>query len=421
MSIKYTTICAVLMVQSAFGQVQTRNLQQQVCGFDEIPATITDSPTSTPGARNTNVDTFDVVFHLLHLGQPIGAGGANISDEQVASALLSLNRDFQAWPIHDSIAIAPNGVNSEMYFRLACTAPDGSATNGINRINATDFPDYAIDGFNFKTNNAGNYQALADLSHWPQNRYINIWVTHKIQTFMNTLVAGGGFGPGNGVYQQGYGGVYLTYRHVGCDVDGSQGFDIFNPYGRLISHETGHFFGLLHTFQGESCTETDCQTQGDRVCDTEPHTNSVSNDLDCQDFIECSTREPVENLMNYSGITCGNIFTAGQKARMKMFITNFFQSLANQPACLATAVATPTPMADWRIYPNPASDWVSGTACSASYFRLSNTLGCVFTTFNASANGSFALQTGHLKPGMYFIEALNETGNVMAVRKLIKA
>ena len=417
MSIKYIIVCTLFFLQSAFCLAQTT----EACGFDEIQLEIplAGVTPAAAGARNANVDTVDVVFHLVHLGQPIGTG-ANISDEQVASALLSLNRDFLAWPIHDSIAIAPNGVNSEIYFRLACAAPDGSTTNGINRINAADFTDYAIDGFNFKTNNAGNYQALADLSHWPQTRYLNIWVTHKIQTFMNTLVGGGGFGPGSGVYQQGYGGVYMTHRYVGCDVDGTQGFDILNPYGRLISHETGHFFGLLHTFQGASCTETDCQNQGDRVCDTEPHTNSVSNDQNCQEFIECGAREPVENLMNYSGITCGNIFTAGQKARMKNFIANFFQSLVNQPSCQVSAVATPSPTADWQIYPNPATDWVSGTASNTCHFRLSNTLSNVVTVFSATPGAPFTLQIDHLKPGMYFIEALNEAGKVVAVRKFIK-
>lgn len=407
------------MVQSILGQAQTSDIPKQICGFDETAAEVVDLPTVAPVARNVTVDTFDVVFHLLHLGQPIGVG-ANISDEQVASALLSLNRDFQAWPIHDSIAIAPNGVNSEIYFRLACTAPDGSATTGINRINAVNFPNYAADGFNFKTNNNGNYEQLADLSHWPQNRYINVWVTHKIQTFMNTLVGGGGFGPNSAVYQQGYGGVFMTYRHVGCDVDGSHGFDILNPYGRLISHETGHFLGLLHTFQGATCSETDCQTQGDRVCDTEPHDNSVSNDLNCQEYVECSTREPVENLMNYSGISCGNIFTAGQKARMKNFITNFFQGMVNQPACQISAVETPGKAANWQIFPNPASDWVSGAASNARHFRLISTLGSVVISFNAGADGSFNLDTGHLKPGVYFMEALDENGNLIAVQKLIK-
>jgi len=89
---------------------------------------------------DTTVDTLDVVFHLMHTGEPLGQG-ANISDAQVESALLSLNRDFGAWPIHDSIAVRPNGVDSKFYFRLACTDPSGQTTTGINRINASSISD----------------------------------------------------------------------------------------------------------------------------------------------------------------------------------------------------------------------------------------------------------------------------------------
>ena len=301
----------------------------------------------------TGTDTFDVVFHILHLGQSVGTG-SNITDEQVKSAILSLNRDYGAWPIHDSIAIAPNGTNSEFFFRLACTAPDGSVTSGINRIDASGFPGYATKGFNFKTGTDGNFRQLADLSHWPQDRYINIWITHRLETFTGTTSGGGGFNAQTTVFQQGYGGIYMVFRHVGCDVDGTLGFDIFNKYGRLISHETGHFLGLLHTFQGETCFETDCSTEGDRVCDTEPHPNSIPNDLSCNAFAECSTREPVENIMNYSGLDCGNIITPGQKARMKGFSYLYYQNMINQSGC-AVSSTRQVQTTERPLFPNPVT------------------------------------------------------------------
>ncbi len=106
------------------------SFSQNLCGFDDFNAgneTVEIYPPNTH-VRLGTTDTFDVVFHLIHLGEPIGEG-ANISDAQVASAILHLNRDFGKWAIHDSVAITSNGVDSEIFFRLACIDPNGNATN----------------------------------------------------------------------------------------------------------------------------------------------------------------------------------------------------------------------------------------------------------------------------------------------------
>ncbi|MBL7826614.1 MAG: zinc-dependent metalloprotease [Saprospiraceae bacterium] len=406
----FACLCAAFYTPELWGQ------SWNLCASD--PSDWTDVPSATQH-RSEGVDTFDVVFHLVHLGQPEGIG-SNISDEQVKSALLSLNRDFGAWPIHDSISIAPNGVNTELFFRLACVDPNGNPTTGIKRVNGAVVPGYATDGFNFKTNGGGNYQALSDLSHWPQNRYINIWVTHRIETFMGTLTGGGGFGGGNAVFQQGYGGVYMVFRYVGCDVDGSQGFDLFNPYGRLISHEMGHYLGLLHTFQGESCLETNCATQGDRVCDTEPHTNSVANDTTCNEWIECGTREPVENLMNYSGIICGNIFTEGQKQRMKTTVNNFYTEMINLPACPNVAIQHIEGENLIAIYPNPVQDAVIiQNPKQLDYdYQLYDAYMRQVLSGRVVRQTQTMLKTEFLPHGNYFLSIRNQQGIVIKTQKL---
>jgi hypothetical protein len=345
---------------------------QTLCGYDDLITSNNAEDTNKTNdfekkikerinllkTSDTVVDTFDLVFHVVHRGEPLGVG-VNITDEQIESAVLSLNRDFGAWPIHDSIAIAPNGVNSQIYFRLACVDPNGNFTNGINRVNGNVVPSYAQEGFHFQQGNTGNNMALTSLSDWPINRYINIWITHKIITPTGLQVAGGAMSINSGFFIQGVAGVYLVSQYVGCDVDSSNGFNLFNPYGKTISHEIGHYFGLLHTFEGETCNEINCEIDGDKVCDTEPHSNSVPYDEPCNEYIECGTREPVENLMNYSGRFCGNIFTQGQKDRMKAIIANYFISLINNGNCeLPTSVDneinTPT-LTGFVFYPNPSS------------------------------------------------------------------
>lgn len=90
------------------------------------------------------------------------------------------------------------------------------------------------------------------------------------------------------------------------------------PYnlGRTLTHELGHFFNLYHTFQ--SCTNINCATQGDKVCDTPPlgtPTYSCPPDgsvAGCDGFTAALTM----NYMDYTNDACMYMFTAGQATRM---------------------------------------------------------------------------------------------------------
>eukprot|EP00546_Thalassionema_frauenfeldii_P002821 CAMPEP_0178930854 /NCGR_PEP_ID=MMETSP0786-20121207/21544_1 /TAXON_ID=186022 /ORGANISM="Thalassionema frauenfeldii, Strain CCMP 1798" /LENGTH=729 /DNA_ID=CAMNT_0020607583 /DNA_START=194 /DNA_END=2380 /DNA_ORIENTATION=+ len=84
---------------------------------------------------------------------------------------------------------------------------------------------------------------------------------------------------------------------------------------RTVTHEIGHWLGLRHTFEGNSCSSTNL---GDYVDDTPQHLNSNAND--CEDDGRTDTcpsrpgKDPLTNFMSYS--RCRLEFTPGQVERM---------------------------------------------------------------------------------------------------------
>lgn len=105
---------------------------------------------------------------------------------------------------------------------------------------------------------------------------------------------------------------------------------------RAIPHEMGHFFGLLHTFEGEGVELVDgsnCATEGDLICDTpaDPyvHPDAVESYVDVENdcrFIDSKTDangefyEPdVGNYMSHYPNECSCGFTYEQYLKMANF------------------------------------------------------------------------------------------------------
>ncbi|MCJ1276055.1 hypothetical protein MMC21_003860 [Puttea exsequens] len=91
--------------------------------------------------------------------------------------------------------------------------------------------------------------------------------------------------------------------------------------GKTAVHEVGHWLGLLHTFQDNTCTPGD---SGDYIDDTPQESVSTTGCPTGKDSCPISPgSDPISNYMDYSTDACYTKFSGDQQARMQFMFSTY--------------------------------------------------------------------------------------------------
>ncbi len=255
-----------------------------------------------------------VVVHILHNGSSIGSG-LNLSMAQIESQIEVLNEDFRrmnADRTNTPSAFANVAADANIEFRLACIDPNGNPTNGVTRTQTSipifrrvDNPDKTLNEMATRI----KFTSQGGVDAWDTNSYLNIWVC-KLSDDNLLLFLGYAQSPFQFVSSPNTDGIVVNSTSFG-----RTGY-VISPFhkGRIATHEVGHWLGLNHIFGTGNCSDDDVddtpiQGTAHIGCPTFP-----TSSLTCPNG---SSGDMFMNYMDVTNNTCMNLFTLGQRNRMR--------------------------------------------------------------------------------------------------------
>lgn len=329
-----------------------------------------------------------VVVHVLYK-----EADQNISDEQVLSQIEVLNKAFRH--IHRDTGFVPGAFKAlaadcAIEFVMAKVTPAGYATNGIvrKRTNA----------YSFGADDRIKFSASGGDDAWDADRYLNIWVGNMMTGIVGYSSLLGCAKNIDGIVMR-----YNAFGNIG---------KLQMPYveGRVTVHEVGHWLGLRHIWGDQVCGN-------DGIDDTPPQKIATRN-CPSGNIASCDNAPSGIMYNNYMDLTndaCMNMFTIGQRDRMRSVFApgGFRNSLLSSNAATATPLPGPPPseeeiISKVRMFPNPASGQVT-IDVSAHQALIGKTIGLynqvgqqVMTIRITRATTTIHLRS--LNDGVYFLQ-----------------
>jgi len=296
-------------MENTFRQLQ--NNPQLAVEYEEMKTFLYQTNQSNAQrATDANAQTIyiPVVFHIVHNGDALGTG-ENISDAQIMSQLTAMNLHYTAQDINlfnVPAAFAPLVGNCNIQFCLAKFDPTVNPTPGIIRhhiSNSSWDTDSDIDN------------TLKPSTIWDNEKYMNVWSVRMGGTLSSDGVLGYSSLPFFGSANKD--GIVVRYNAIGTTGSLIAGHNL----GKTLTHEAGHWLGLLHTWG----TDAGCGDAGDYVDDTP---DQADLNFGCPSFphISCNNGpngDMFMNYMDYADDACSYMFSVGQSTNIRSVLNQF--------------------------------------------------------------------------------------------------
>lgn len=282
----------------------------------------------------TGLVTIPVIFHIVHrTADAVSDVSPNLSATKIQAQVDQLNLDYA------NLSGSAYGVAADVQIRFCLALVDTIgkilAEPGIDRINGQ-----AIGWNNTNTMRQStlvNYfeATIKPSSIWDPNSYFNVWSAGMNNSGLLGYASFPGLSTLQGLDNSETdidAGVVINWESIGSVAN--PGVSAPYGFGRTLTHESGHFFGLRHITGDIAC--------GNDFCNDTPTQDLLSGGCPAPGTLNnCVPSGPkmFENYMDYSNDACLNTFTANQALRCQTVMDNSPRrtSLALSKACVTRA------------------------------------------------------------------------------------